>query len=192
MLVSRKILPFLARHTAINANKRVRERMAGYSKPFNIRQTRIQEIAGTCLKPAKSFDDFFASLFKPVLPSDRPLTPTNFTPDDLSPRGLASSVRANPPLQHETSATSNEDASSLLDGDESDEDSSVENSPSPPSADLPVNDARTPDEKTRKFPKIPKIQIPPPKPVSQYTSNVSSTTPPHSPFSTTPPISPRK
>lgn len=35
MLVSKKILPFLVRQTAINANKRVRERTAGYNKPYH-------------------------------------------------------------------------------------------------------------------------------------------------------------
>jgi hypothetical protein len=154
MLVSKKILPFLVRQTAINANKRVRERTAGYNKPYNIRQTRIQEIAGTCQKNSQGFDEFFAALYKPLSPF-APSSPVLSAEQSTTPV-MKSHPRSNSSLtlRSETSATSIDEGLTSL--DESDEELSTGNTSESDASEMSASDT----EMRVKF-KVPKINIPP-------------------------------
>eukprot|EP00026_Physarum_polycephalum_P000240 Phypoly_transcript_00240.p1 GENE.Phypoly_transcript_00240~~Phypoly_transcript_00240.p1 ORF type:complete len:1865 (+),score=291.42 Phypoly_transcript_00240:55-5649(+) len=154
MLVSKKILPFLVRQTAINANKRVRERTAGYNKPYSVRQTRIQEIAGTCQKNSKAFEEFFATLYKPLgtfAPSSPLLSPSDHTPTMKShPRSNSSLT-----LRSEASATSLDALTSL---DESDDELSETGNSNSENEGPPSEPGEGSDVRMR-F-KVPKINIP--------------------------------
>lgn len=87
---------------------------------YNIRMTRIQEIAGTCQKNTKSFEEFFTALYRPL---------GTFTPslDVLSSPILSSTSgfghSGHPAFSIKTHSTSSLRSESLESIEESDEDS---------------------------------------------------------------------
>lgn len=63
MTVSKQVLPFLVRQTAINANRKVRYATHGYKRPFVARQEYIHEHIVQRYKTPKTFQELMIPLF---------------------------------------------------------------------------------------------------------------------------------
>jgi hypothetical protein len=123
---------------------------------YNIRQTRMQEIAGTCQKNTKAFEEFFAALYKPLtpfLPSSPLLSPSDHSSVTTPVMKSHPYSNLSSTLRSETSATSLDEGMTSL--EESDDDLSVENLSE---GELPQSETNEGDLRVR-F-KVPKIHIP--------------------------------
>ncbi len=87
MVVHKKLLPVLVRHTAINAHRYIRYNTEGYDKPFFTRYGMIQDIITKCTVK-QGYEEFVVGVVKPegaTAPSSASNNNNNTTSDASDP-----------------------------------------------------------------------------------------------------------